>query len=46
LLREQGKLDDAIAEFKRAIEIEPRNLYAHNLLGLTLEQKLNAAIVE
>src|SRR5260370_160177 len=47
-LRGQGKLDDAIAEYRRAIEIDPNYAFAHNNLGVALrgQGKLDDAIAE
>jgi tetratricopeptide (TPR) repeat protein len=44
----QGKLDEAIAEYRHAIELDPKNGDPHNNLGLTLKDqgKLDDAIAE
>ena len=46
-LAEQGRLDEAIAHFRRAVEIEPSYANAHNNLGNALLRKgsLDEAIV-
>jgi tetratricopeptide (TPR) repeat protein len=45
-LEQQGKLDDAVACFRRAIELAPKLALAHNNLGLALKQqgKLDDAV--
>jgi tetratricopeptide (TPR) repeat protein len=45
-LRQQGKLDEAIAAYHRAIDIDPRSAPAHANLGLALQRqgKLDDAI--
>ena len=47
-LRNQGKLDEAIAEFKKAIELDPEDAFPHNNLGLVLrdQRKPDEAIAE
>ncbi len=47
-LSDQGKLDDAIVEYKKAIEIDPKDATPHNNLGIALRSqgKLDDAIVE
>ena len=47
-LRAKGQLDEAIAEFRQAIQIQPEYAYAHNNLGLALRDKhqLDEAIAE
>ena len=48
LLREQGKLDEAIAECLKAVELDPTLSETHGSLGITLyvQGKLGEAIVE
>jgi len=48
LTAQQHKLDEAIAEYKKAIEINPANATAHYNLGLAYVQKrmLDEAIAE
>lgn len=48
LLRDTGRLDAAIAGFRRALEVDPRWFEAHSNLGLALEDRLqfDAAEVE
>jgi superkiller protein 3 len=45
-LRAQGKLDEAITAFRKAIDLDPKSTSAHNNLGYTLEAqgKLDEAI--
>ena len=45
-LSEQGKLDEAIACYRRAIELDPKFALAHNNLGVALQDqgKLDEAI--
>ena len=45
---DQGRLEEAIYEFKAALKIEPRSFKAHYNLGLAYEKKglLNEAIVQ
>ncbi|MGD0261153.1 MAG: tetratricopeptide repeat protein [Verrucomicrobiota bacterium] len=38
-LSEQGRLDEAIAHYQKALEIQPDYAYAHNNLGNALRQK-------
>ena len=38
-LSEQGRLDEAIAQYQEALEIQPDYAYAHNNLGNALRQK-------
>ena len=38
-LSEQGRLDEAIAQYREALEIQPDYAYAHNNLGNALRQK-------
>jgi serine/threonine-protein kinase len=47
-LRAQGKLDDAVAEYRAAIRIKPNYAEAHNNLGAALQAqgKLDDAIAE
>ena len=46
-LAQQGRLDEAIADFQRAVQIEPDNAVAHGNLGLalTIQGRLDEAIV-
>jgi superkiller protein 3 len=45
-LKKQGKLDEAVKAYQKAITIEPRFAYAYNGLGETLElqDKLSEAV--
>ena len=45
-LRDNGKLDDAVKNYKRAIELNPKHSIAHNDLGVLLIHlgKTNEAI--
>jgi Tfp pilus assembly protein PilF len=47
-LRKQGKLDEAIVEYRKAIELDPKYAGAHNNLGVALmgQGKLDEAIAE
>ncbi len=47
-LKAQGKLDEAIAEFREAIRVQPDHAMAHNNLGVALENqgKFDDAIAE
>jgi serine/threonine protein kinase/cytochrome c-type biogenesis protein CcmH/NrfG len=48
VLYEHGKLDGAIAEYRKAIELDPKNAWAHNVIGAALyhQGKLDEAIAE
>ena len=48
VLREQGKLDEAIAEYRTAIRLQPDDADAHTNLGIALRKqgKLDEAIAE
>jgi tetratricopeptide (TPR) repeat protein len=39
VLRESGKIDEAIAHYSKALEINPNHARAHNNLGIALAQK-------
>ena len=45
-MREQGKLDEAVASYRKAIEIDPKYVFPHNNLGIALyeQKKLDEAI--
>jgi tetratricopeptide (TPR) repeat protein len=47
-LAKAGRMDEAIAQFRKAIEIRPANVQAHNNLGVALLQagKLDEGIVQ
>ena len=47
-LRDQGKLDEAIAEYRKAIRLKPDLAEAHHNLGIALasQGKLDEAIAE
>jgi tetratricopeptide (TPR) repeat protein len=47
-LENEGKIPDAIAEYRRAIEIQPSSAFAHNNLGVLLkkQQNIDAALTE
>jgi lipoprotein NlpI len=47
-LLDQAKTDDAIAEFRKAVELEPKNALAHSSLGVALldQAKTDDAIAE
>jgi tetratricopeptide (TPR) repeat protein len=47
-LKQQERLDDAIAQYRRALEIRPDNAEGHNKLGvaLALQGKLEEALAE
>ncbi|CCQ64165.1 TPR repeat:Sel1-like repeat:Sel1-like repeat [Crocosphaera watsonii WH 0401] len=38
-LRKQGKYDEAIAAYKKAIEINPNDAFAYNNMGLALDDQ-------
>jgi len=48
ILLDQGKTDEAIAEYRKAIELDPRHAWPDNNLGFTLsgQQKTDEAIAE
>jgi tetratricopeptide (TPR) repeat protein len=45
-LRDQGKVEEGIAAYRKAIELDPKHASAHNNLGITLhaQRKLDEAI--
>src|SRR5262249_46619578 len=47
-LRDQGKLDEAVAEYRKVIELDPKLAFAHSNLGNALrdQRKLDEAVTE
>ena len=48
LFKEQGKIDAAIAEYQKAIDLDPKYALPHNNLGVIFKEqdKIDAAIAE